>query len=106
MKAYDVYGIDAPDLDSARDLVEARLGIRLEARESSYRGGDYYKMRGAGDESFILQRNYDPIENEWNEPEDEDKAFLLFVEETDRSAELTALLTRDGAVVLIRHDTV
>src|SRR5687767_9068848 len=103
MKTYDLYGIDATDLDAARRLVEGLLELRLVAHESSYHCGDYYRLGDVGAENFILQHNYDSFEVEWTEPEFQEKKFLLYVNETSRSAHIAAALTTDQSVKLLRH---
>lgn len=103
MKTYDLYGIDVPDLDAARRLVEGILGIRLVAHESGYHNGAYYRLGDVGSEHFILQRNHDTFEDEWTEPDFKEKTFLLYVNETARSEKIATALLVDRTVDLIRH---
>ncbi len=82
------------DLEVARSLVEAALGVRFNAHESSYRGGEYYKFDGLGLEEIILQRNFDPIENEYCEEEAAEYPILLYVSGSARSSEIEGLLRK------------
>lgn len=101
---YDLYGVVCGDLAEARSQVEAALGVSLAAHESSYRCGDYYRYNDAGQEHFILQRNYDSFDDEWTVPEREDMPVLLYVNETSRADELRQRLERVGGVLLQRQE--
>jgi hypothetical protein len=104
MKAYDLYGVEARDLEAARLIVEQRLGIKLQAHESSYLG-EYFRLGLPGGEHLVLRRNFDDREHEWAEPEFSNRPFLLYVNETARSSELRQLL-EDGKVVFhLRHSS-
>jgi hypothetical protein len=104
MKAYDLYGVEAGDLEGARSLIESRLGISLLGHESGYRGGAYYRLGKAGAEHYILQRNFDEVEGEWANPKHQDAPFLFYVNETTRSADIRTRLTAGGNVTLLSHD--
>ncbi len=79
MSTQDLYGFSTTKLDPLREQIEKALGLQMELHESSYRGGDYYQQKLPGDGSLILQRNYDPIEKEWAEPEYQQAGALLHV---------------------------
>ena len=53
---YDLYGFRDLDLEQACAFVESALGIRLQRRESSYRGV-YYRSDGDQRKSFVLERD-------------------------------------------------
>lgn len=61
MKRFDVYGSESLSLDEAARLVEVALGVSVEARESSFLGGEYFYFRGSGDpfEELIVQANFE-----------------------------------------------
>jgi hypothetical protein len=92
MTTDDLYGISAATLDDARALVEQRLGIALAPRESSYLGGPYFRFGDRAGEHFVLQSNYDSVEDEWSEPGHRGSPFLLYVHRTERSEEIEARL--------------
>ena len=82
----DLYGFQVEDIEVARHLVESVLGIKLDAHESLYQGGDYYRKE-LGDAELILQPNkdllwqdVDPLEDRWAEPEFAVYPILLFLE--------------------------
>ena len=106
MKVYDLYGVACSDLEEARAKVEPVLGVSLVAHESDYHCGEYYGYRDVGEEHFILQRNYDSFDTEWTEPDSQDKPFLLYVNETDRSNELREALERVDGVALLKHQEI
>jgi hypothetical protein len=106
VSVYDLYGIGYEDLDEAKGALEHALAVRFAAHESGYRGGAYYRHQGLGEEVFILQRNHDPFEDEWAEPENREHPFLLYVDDTPRSDELRRKLEVLDRVVLLRHDEI
>lgn len=106
MKVYDLYGIVCQDLEEARAKVEAVLGVPLVAHESGYHCGEYYRYKDVGEEHFVLQRNFDSVEAEWTDPSRQDKPFLLYVNETSRSAELRESLEQVGGVELLKHQEI
>lgn len=99
---YDLYGIQADDIHEARARVESALGIRMAPHESSYRGGEYFRLGNVGNENFILQRNYDNGEAEWTEPTHTKYSILLYVSETNRGREITVAMA--GVGVLLRTE--
>jgi hypothetical protein len=101
ISTYDLYGIVAPSLEHARSIVEQGLGISMRLHESSM-CGDYYRKGMTGTEHFILQQNYDPVENEWAEPEYRTANFLLYINETNRAAALRGLLSGLAHVTHLR----
>lgn len=106
MKTYDLYGIAAVSLEEAREIVEVTLRIHMQAHESGYHGGVYYRMNDVGSEHFLLKRNYDDCEVEWAEPQHKEWPFLLYVNETARSNDVRALFSSVTAASLLRHRTV
>ncbi len=105
MKSYDLYGLISSDLEKlAQDLGQI-LGVTFSLHESSYRGGDYYRSGMPGQEEFILQSNYDQIEDEVVEPEFPTYAALLYVGPTDHSAEIKDRIEMEmkSDAVLLRH---
>ena len=106
MKAYDLYGVACSDLEEARAKVEPVLGVRLAVHESDCRCGEYYAHKRVGEQHFILQRNYDSFENEWTEPDSQDKSFLLYVNETDRCDGLRGALERVDGVALLKQEEI
>jgi hypothetical protein len=105
-KVFDLYGVLANSIEDACSAVERAIGERLNAHESSYRGGDYYRLHSVGQEHFILQRNFDEFEGEWHEENFQDMPFLLYVNETRRSDDLREALTAQPCICLLRHEEV
>jgi len=104
MRAYDLYGSKQSNLDFARSIVEKALGVRFTAHESDWRGGEYFRYRREGDESFMLQLNVgdddEPAELVFPE-----YLVLLYIERTTRSDEIRSLLAeRAGDFILLKHD--
>ncbi|TQV78839.1 hypothetical protein FKG94_12525 [Exilibacterium tricleocarpae] len=103
-KSYDLYGIDCESLDIARTLIEALLNIVMMAHESGFRCGEYYRLYDVGQEHFILQNNYDDFEGEWTEESFSKYPNLFYVNETNRSSDLKAVLLKDKRVALLKHE--
>lgn len=105
-KIYDLYGVFVNSIEEARSLVERVIGLEFHLHESSYRGGDYFRLHDVGREHFILQRNYDKFEREWFEQEYREAPFILYVNDTQRSDELHEVLTALPNIRLLRHEEV
>ncbi|WP_444900369.1 hypothetical protein ACJJIX_00050 [Microbulbifer sp. VAAC004] len=103
-KSYDLYGIDCNGLDNAKALIQNLLGVTLLAHESGFRCGEYYRLHDVGQEHFILQKNYDDIDEEWIEEEFLRSPLIFYVNETDRSSVLQAVLLKDKRITLLRHE--
>ena len=104
MGTFDVYGVSSDSLDGARDLVEAAVGRKFVAHESDYRGGAYYRADGCeNEEEMILQRNHDPFEDEWAEPEWKDFQNILYVSLTLPPQEIEKSLAGVGRLLRRRE---
>lgn len=103
MKVFDLYGHkDGADLESVRHLAERALGVVFAAHESSY-VGDYYRHGLSGAENFVLQRNFNKIEQEWTEKSFKEYPVLLYVNESQRAEGLEESLTPEGFVLVRRE---
>jgi len=105
MKSYDLYGFISDDLNELAKSLEHRLSVLFTLHESSYRGGTYYRSGIPGQEEFILQRNYDPLENELAEPEFPEYPIILYIGPTERSKEIKDWINAEMKLeaVLLRH---
>jgi|RhiMetdeSRZDD1v2_1073273.scaffolds.fasta_scaffold925405_2 hypothetical protein len=105
MKSYDLYGFTSDNLDKLAESLGRTLGVTFSLHESSYRGGDYYRSGTPGQEEFVLQSNYDQIEDEIAEPEFPKYSTLLYVGPTDHSEEIKDRIEMEmkSAAVLLRH---
>jgi hypothetical protein len=98
MKVYQLWGFECGDLQAARLRAEQALGISMVVHESLYRG-EYYRSGDAGSENFILQKNVDPMDGEPVEPACEECGVLLYVNETDREAAVSAVLAASAKLI-------
>ncbi len=105
MNTYDLYGyiIDS-SIETARDLVEHCLNIKLQGHESLFYGGEYYRHSDIGKEHFILQKNYDSSEHEWMEEDYKEYPILLYVNEINRELVLEKVLTDTKRFKLLRRE--
>ena len=104
MKTFDLYGIKNNDLENARTLIEKILDFKFVAHESSYFGGVYYRYNNVGEEHFILQKNFDLVEDEWFEDKHKNIKILFYVNETNRSRKIKETISSNtDKVVLLRH---
>lgn len=105
MAIYDLYGFLSDDIDEARNLLEASLGIQFEVRNSEYQGGDYYQWGKTRDEHFVLKRNVDPIDGEPAEMAFPKHRILFYVNDTSRSTALKERLSLETTnFTLLRHE--
>jgi hypothetical protein len=105
MKTCDLYGFKKTDIEDVRISIEKALGLSMEAHESLYRCGNYYRFGNDGEENFILQKNFDPFDNEWLEEEGQGLEIILYVNETSRAQEIESLLTnRIPEIRLLRRE--
>ncbi|MGF6805646.1 hypothetical protein OKW30_000772 [Paraburkholderia sp. Clong3] len=105
MTIYDLYGSLSADIDEAKALLEAAIGIQFEAHDSSYQGGGYLRSGKVTGEHFVLKRNLDPFDDEPAELSFPDHAILLYVNDTLRSADLRNSITlMAGSFALLRHE--
>ena len=100
MIVFDLYCVSHESLGEARVAIEDALGVRLEARDSDYRGGLYFKGGGVGKESLTLQTNWDAENQEHFKMDYPDCAFILYVSYSPRSDEIRSAL---GRIPEIRH---
>lgn len=98
-----VFGIRESDLGTARRTVETALAIEMVLHDSLYRGGDYYRStrthRGAT-ETFVLQRNFDILDEEVAEPEYAQFALLLYCAAAPDRVEALAMALKGTAELL------
>lgn len=107
MYIYDLYGSFSADINEAKVLIESALGIKFDARNGDYQGGDYFECDGPGDENFILKRNIDPYDDEPIEMKFPKHQILFYINDTLRSAELKMLIEQGaGSLALLRHDEI
>ena len=91
-----LYGAESGELDAVRTTVEHSLGITMEPHESLYHGGEYYQYDALPAEYLILQRNADLLDGELAEPAFPQACVLLYVQATNRPAELAHSLAAAG----------
>jgi hypothetical protein len=92
VKTYLLFGIEGDELQAARVRLERALGIKMDLHESGYRCGEYYRLGDVGGEHFILQKNFDDVEEEWTEPACRECGLLFYANETDRAELLCSAL--------------
>jgi len=103
MTVFDLYTINTDDLKKASVLVERALSISLENRHSTYQGGNYFLFGNESGEHFVLKQNTDPIDNEPVEQSFPEARILLYVNDTQRQAEIQDALVQNG-FTLLRHE--
>jgi hypothetical protein len=87
-----LFAVRADSLDDASVEVERALGITLEARESSFHGGDYFKFRGTDVQEIVLQENIEIPEMEPAEEDFPDQRYLLYLSGFPQDSPLLAAL--------------
>lgn len=93
MKRYDVYGVKSKKFEPVIQVLEKNLGIKFKPHDSIYHGGRYYRSgKAKGDENFVVKKNFNPIDQEWEEEDFRQMDLLLFVNNTDRGDELKNII--------------
>lgn len=103
MKTFDVYGF-LVEMEEARPVVENALHVALVAHESSYHCGEYYRHADGGQESLILQKNFDVTDNEWTEAEHKAYPTVLYVSESPRADLIRDRLLSEANAILLRRE--
>lgn len=92
MSIFDLYGVLASGLADAKSRVEEITGICLDACESSYHGGAYWRYDNPTIGGIILQPNWDETDLEWTEETFQEYPYLLYVSQIGRDNNLKDLL--------------
>jgi hypothetical protein len=105
MKYYDLYGTRSMSTDELQEAVASALGISFEARYSSFIGP--YFNADLEEENFAIWPNFldGGDEDEIQEPEFADRPVLLYVNDSERGAELEHVLTEIPGLEHLRRDT-
>lgn len=104
MKYYDLYGLMFSNLDTARDFLEATLGIQFIPHDSFYHG-EYYLFQGEEQEELMLKSNFDEVEQEFAEEEFSRYPVLLYASEVkDPQALQQRLVDASSKVELLRRE--
>lgn len=102
MKKSNLFGA-ALELDAAKAAVEDALGAAMEAHESEYHGGNYFRLEQEG-AKLVLQSNFIEDDGGATEAEHAEAQVLLYVDgeasNVDRVAALIA--ERLGSFKLLR----
>lgn len=99
-KKAELFDIDVGELDDARKRVEKILGLSLEAHESEYHGGNYFKYSGAGF-NIVLQTNFVEDDGEPTEADFPGTTLLLYINGDEVSVNrMTATLLQNGLKLL------
>jgi len=107
MNIFDVYGLNESTLEEACNLVEKALQIRMQAHESSYHCGNYFRLDLSNGANLILQQNYDSFDGEWTEESFKSSKYLLYVSKHDYPDEIKSLmLSEDSRVSFLRRDEI
>ena len=102
--AYDLYGFRSNDLTLVSRKLTDLLGIGWTPHESSYRCGAYYRSGLVGsEEEFILQNNYNTVDDEWTEPDFTEYTILLYASRTKRPEEIEKIVFQLDNVALLRR---
>jgi hypothetical protein len=89
-----LFAVEASDFESARIIVEKTLGISFEERESSARGGVYFRFRGDALQELVLQENIEVPENEPAEEDFPQSSYLLYISGVPEDSEFLSALKK------------
>ncbi|WAS99184.1 hypothetical protein [Nannocystis punicea] len=100
---YFTFGISHHDLAGARALVERRLNLPLQERESSYYGGTYDAYRAAFGRKAMLYANFDADREIWIRAAHRGFPVLLEISDLEDMDAIRLHLQGDPDVVLLRE---
>ncbi len=83
MRRYDLYGFRAASLEAAAALIADVLGVRLDRRDSSYRG-IYYSGGAGSTHDYLLVQNTE--ESRWHREYPDYGATLMVSDQPDMDA--------------------
>lgn len=84
--------------------MEIALGETFEERDSSYQGGIYYMWGRSDSANFALKFNIDPFDVDQVEQNYSSYKILLYVNATNRSADIEKVISQGGIFKLLRHE--
>ncbi|MFC8727605.1 MULTISPECIES: hypothetical protein [Streptomyces] len=90
------------ELAEVARILGGLLGVRLEERESSYRGGAYFRGELAADGEVLVQLNWADEDGELAEPEFPEFVILVYVNSV--SAEMAGSISASGKLSLLREE--
>lgn len=99
---FNLYGVSGMELAEVARILGGLLGVRLEERESSYRGGVYFRGELATDGEVLVQLNWADEDGELAEPEFPEFVILVYVNSV--SAEMAGSISTSGKLSLLREE--
>ncbi len=105
MKRFDLYGARSGSLDEVREAIERRLGREFVLHESSYVGGEYFRVAGPPEE-ILIQAHIPDDEGYFAEPDFQEWSVLVYVNDSTRWDEVDALLANVKLLHRLRTETV
>lgn len=79
----EVFGIESKDLDAVTEEVAKALGTKADLRYGEPRGGDYTAFDPETGGSVSLQKNYNGIEQEWEEKDYKEFGLIIIIEQEE-----------------------
>jgi hypothetical protein len=92
-----LYGYAIDDIELAKVALEKMLGATLSAHDSLYYGGAYYRYGQRGEDTILLRRNIDPIDNEPAELDFPDLPIIVYLDLRSTPGQLERLLDGDSS---------
>ncbi|GHI07934.1 hypothetical protein Scel_62550 [Streptomyces cellostaticus] len=84
---YLVYGMQSAVISDAMSLVSRVLGVAFEVRESSYKGGEYYRYVDQAGWDISIQSHWRDEDGILAKPEFPQCSVLVYVNEVPREVE-------------------
>ncbi len=77
-KRYDLYGFSEMRLELVSEALASVMNVVFERRDSSYRGGEYFRHASASGDELLVQANYDESSGDWAEDVFQQHQTLLY----------------------------
>ncbi len=96
----NLFGLGVGGLHAVREQIEDIFGLTLDAHESEYHGGDYFKISGT-DFNVVLQTNFMEDDGEPTEAEFPGATLLVFVNGDEAKVDrMSSALLQNGFKLL------
>jgi hypothetical protein len=100
----NLLGLEVGELHAVRERVESILGLSLDAHDSEYHGGDYFKT-SAADYNVVVQTNFVEQDGEPTEAEFPNETLLVFVNGDEATVDRMSAVLLENGFKLLRTGT-
>lgn len=101
---YSLYGMQGIEISDAARIISDSLNVKFSPRDSSYRGGEYFRYRGSEGLQISIEKHWCDEDGELAEPDFPQYSALVYVDRLDAGTE--GKLDAIGLLDLLRSEVV